>query len=87
MAERLRGRAAVTQRKRRLEAEPVCRDCKEQGIIRPATVPDHIVPLAKGGSDEDSNIRCLCDEHHRDRTAEQFGNRKRQAIGLDGWPT
>ena len=88
MNQRLRGRAAVAQRKRRLEAEPICRDCKEQGVKPPrlAVVPDHIKPLAHGGTDEDSNIRCLCAEHHRDRTAEQFGFRKRQAVGADGWP-
>jgi 5-methylcytosine-specific restriction protein A len=86
MVERLRGRRAVEQRKRRLRDEPLCRDCKEQGIITPATVPDHIVPLAKGGTDDDSNIRCLCAECHDARTREQFGHRKRVEIGADGWP-
>lgn len=53
MAERLRGRRAVAQRLRRLQAEPLCRDCASAGIVRGATVPDHIVPLAHGGSDEE----------------------------------
>ena len=35
-------------------AEPLCRDCATAGIVREATVPDHIVPLTHGGSDEDS---------------------------------
>lgn len=87
MTQRLRGRRAVEQRKRRLQNEPLCRDCKSAGIIRAATVPDHIIPLAQGGLDIDDNIRCLCDDCHKVRTAEQFGHRKRQAIGLDGWPT
>lgn len=87
MTERLRGRKAVEQRKRRLRDEPLCRDCKAKGQVRAATVPDHIVPLAKGGTDDDSNIRCLCAECHRARTAEQFGHRHKQAIGTDGWPT
>ena len=86
MAERLRGRAAVAQRLRRLRAEPLCRDCAAKGRIRAATVPDHIVPLTKGGSDEDSNIRCLCADCHQARTAEQFGQRRRVAVGFDGWP-
>lgn len=88
MAERLRGRAAVKQRKRRLAAEPLCRDCREQGIIPPrlATVPDHIVPLAQGGTDDDTNVRCICAEHHKVRTAEQFGHRVKVRIGENGWP-
>jgi len=54
--------------------------------VTAATVPDHIVPLSKGGSDDDSNIRCLCDDCHLARTAEQFGHRRRRTIGRDGWP-
>lgn len=83
---RLRGRAAVEQRRRRLMAEPLCRDCKARGKVTASTVPDHIVPLAHGGSDDDSNIRCLCQPCHEARTAEQFGYRRRQTIGVDGWP-
>lgn len=86
MAVRLRGRAAVIQRLRRLRTEPLCRDCAAKGRIREATVPDHIVPLTKGGSDEDSNIRCLCADCHQARTAEQFGFRRRVGTGIDGWP-
>lgn len=86
IAERARGRKAVEQRKRRLMAEPLCRICMSKGKITASTVPDHIVPLALGGSDTDDNIRCLCADCHRDVTAEQFGYRKRVQIGNDGWP-
>lgn len=86
MAERLRGSAGAKQRLRRLRAEPLCRICKANGRITAATVPDHIIPLAKGGTDDDSNVRCLCADCHRDVTAEQFGQRKRVTIGRDGWP-
>jgi 5-methylcytosine-specific restriction protein A len=86
MAERQRGRRAVAQRLRRLRAEPLCRDCAARDIVREATVPDHIVPLTKGGSDDDTNIRCLCADCHRTRTAEQFGLRRTVATGPDGWP-
>ncbi|OYU02269.1 MAG: HNH endonuclease [Sphingomonadaceae bacterium PASS1] len=83
---RLRGRAGVAQRVRRLRVEPLCRDCAAKGIIRAATVPDHIVPLVHGGSDDDSNIRCLCAGCHARHTAAQFGHRRTVAVGPDGWP-
>lgn len=86
MAKRLRGRAAVIQRRRRLQIEPLCRDCAAKGLVCEATVPDHILPLAKGGSEDDSNIRCLCAECHQLRTAEQFGFRRRIKVNADGWP-
>jgi 5-methylcytosine-specific restriction protein A len=83
---RIRGRRAVALRKRRLYNEPLCRMCKAEGRTTIATVPDHIVPLAKGGEDVDSNIRCLCAKHHDQVTREEFGHRKRVTIGADGWP-
>lgn len=84
--QRLRGRRAVEQRRRRLAAEPLCRDCTAKGLIVPSTVPDHIEPLSQGGADTDDNIRCLCDPCHKRRTEEQFGHRTTQEIGVDGWP-
>lgn len=84
---RLRGRAAVEQRKRRLRrTNGLCEDCLAQKRIIPATIVDHVVPLAKGGPDTDENTRNLCDEHNAKRTSEQFGYRYRPRIALDGWP-
>jgi 5-methylcytosine-specific restriction protein A len=83
---RIRGRKGQKLRIQRLAREPMCRDCRAKGILRLASVPDHIIPLAQGGTDTDNNVRCLCDECHRKRTAEQFGMKYRPAIGKDGWP-
>lgn len=83
---RLSGRAGMRQRRRRLDNEPLCRDCIAKGRVTQSEVPDHIVPLSQGGSDTDDNIRCLCRPCHADRTAEQFGFRKKQKVGADGWP-
>lgn len=66
---RARGRKGVEQRKRRLLAEPLCRHCRAKGILRPSTVPDHIIPLAQGGDDDDGNIQCLCDDCHKIKSA------------------
>jgi 5-methylcytosine-specific restriction protein A len=87
MTERLRGRAGVAQRKRRLaRTNGLCEMCLAEGKTVIATVVDHRIPLALGGSDEDENTRNLCDAHNDKVTAEQFGHRERQAIGSDGWP-
>lgn len=84
---RIKGRKAVALRRQRLRDEPLCRDCLElRGLFVPATVPDHIKPLAHGGTEDPENIRCLCAECHRKRTAEQFGKKPRPRFGPDGWP-
>lgn len=85
---RLRGRAAVAQRDRRLRrTNYLCEMCLPD-VVRIADVVDHTIPLAHGGTDEDSNTRNLCDDHHRQVTAEQFGHqyREHKSIGRDGWP-
>jgi 5-methylcytosine-specific restriction protein A len=83
---RIQGRAGVELRKRRLAREPLCRDCKAKGNYTASTVPDHIIPLALGGEDIDTNIRCLCGPCHDRRTAEQFKRKITVEIGVDGWP-
>ena len=87
MAERLRGRAGVEQRKRRLaRTNGLCERCLEEGRTRIATVVNHKVPLIHGGSDEDENTENLCRPHDIKATAKQFGFKPRQAIAPDGWP-
>jgi 5-methylcytosine-specific restriction protein A len=83
---RIQGRAGMKLRRRRLNAQPLCQDCLRKGLTTLATTPDHIIPLAKGGTDTDDNIRCLCGPCHEVRTAEQFGYRVKKRIGPDGWP-
>ena len=84
---RLRGRAGVAQRDRRLSrTNYLCEDCLAEGRTAIATVVDHIVPLALGGPDTDDNTRNLCDEHNRKRTAEQFGHAYRHGCDEDGRP-
>lgn len=68
LVKRPRGRAGAELRANRLINEPLCRDCVEDGIERPSEEVDHIIPLSKGGSDDDANIRCLCRGCHARRT-------------------
>lgn len=87
MAERLRGRKAVEVRLGRLKrTHGLCEDCQSKGRTEVAKAVDHIVPLALGGSEDDSNTRNLCHSCHQARTAEQFGHRIRIGASNDGWP-
>jgi 5-methylcytosine-specific restriction protein A len=92
---RLRGRAGVAQRLRRLKrTKGLCERClglnrwqgKGTGRIEPATVVNHIIPLDHGGSDEDENTENLCPDCDKFVTAEQFGFKQSVVIGIDGWP-
>lgn len=84
--ERIRGRAGVALRKLRLSrTHGLCEDCLTKGLVKAASVVDHIKPLALGGEDVDSNTRNLCNPCHDKRTAEQFGHKHKPTIGADGW--
>ena len=63
----------------------LCERCAERGRTAEATRVDHILPLAMGGSDEDSNTRNLCEPCHLEVTSEQFGHAAPRAPrGVDG---
>ncbi len=83
---RTTGRTLQRLRERILRADPLCRACRAAGRIRPATELDHIVPLFKGGTDDDANLQGLCADCHADKTREDLGQRKRSAVGVDGVP-
>jgi hypothetical protein len=44
--------------------EPLCRLCLSAGKIEPATVVDHITPIAEGGTHETDNLMPLCKRCH-----------------------
>lgn len=57
--------AALTRARQELFARsPLCAQCLARGRVTLATIRDHIVPLAFGGEDEDSNIQALCAACH-----------------------
>jgi len=58
-----------------LRVWPLCAVCGD-----PGTHVDHILALARGGSNAESNLQTLCAVHHSQKTAAQdggFGNRRR----------
>jgi 5-methylcytosine-specific restriction protein A len=57
---RIRGRRLQLLRKRLFDKNPLCVVCQQQGKVRVATIRDHIIPLAEGGQDIESNTQGLC---------------------------
>lgn len=85
--ERLRGRAGMVQRLRRLKrTHGLCEMCLAEGRTVIASVVNHKIPLSLGGSDDDENTENLCRQHDLEVTAKQFGFEQKVEIGADGWP-
>lgn len=68
---RLRGRDGMARRRRVLSRQPTCVLCTEAGRLGWSTVADHIIPLAEGGVDSESNLQGLCEPCHRAKTADE----------------
>lgn len=81
---RIRGRKGQELRRRRLAREHLCRHCLEQGRYVASTVPDHILPLYKGGTDTEDNIQCLCEDCHTIKTARDLGYKEVATFTQDG---
>lgn len=64
----------------------LCQACLAKGRPTPARHVDHIVPKAKGGTDDEANLQSLCVPCHDEKTARDKGLRLKVAIGVDGWP-
>jgi 5-methylcytosine-specific restriction protein A len=85
-AHRLRGWKGQQRRARWLSRFPLCKHCEAKGRVRLGVIVDHVVPLAKGGADDDSNLQTLCAECDKLKTAADLGHRIKPTTGLDGWP-
>jgi len=59
----------LQEARRKLFAEqPLCVECMKHGRWREATERDHIIPLAAGGRDDESNTQGLCKPCHRSKS-------------------
>ena len=74
-------RHRILERDKRL-----CRACWRKGLITVATHVDHIVPKARGGGDEETNLQSLCEPCHSLKTIEDAGGKPKPRFGVDGWP-
>jgi 5-methylcytosine-specific restriction protein A len=66
----------------------LCQPCKRKGKVTAGNQVDHIKPKAKGGTDAEGNLECICEACHKAKTAQDNGKayRPKPRIGIDGWP-
>lgn len=83
---RLTGWKLQQMRAQKIRENPLCLHCLQKGITRLGDELDHIVPVSKGGSNEESNLQLLCTECHATKTISDLGQKPKPKIGLDGWP-
>ena len=61
-----------------LKRNPLCIQCKKEGIIHPSEVTDHIVPISEGGEIwNPTNWQPLCKSHHNSKSASERNRKQR----------
>jgi 5-methylcytosine-specific restriction protein A len=58
---------------------PLCAECERQGRVTLATQRDHIIPLAEGGKDDETNEQGLCHECHEVKSLAEAQRGRRRA--------
>lgn len=55
-----------------LREHPVCVACEARGVLTPAVVVDHIVPIKRDGARFDpAGLQALCVSHHNAKSARE----------------
>ena len=52
-----------------LRQYPLCVHCMAEGRATQAAEVDHVVPLSRGGADQEHNFQSLCVDHHAAKSA------------------
>ena len=77
-------------RRQKLQRNPLCEFCLEEGRIEPATEVDHKIPINQGGDPFPrlDDLTSLCAPHHNAKSrAEQLGgNYVRKGCDIAGRP-
>lgn len=77
-------------RKHLIETVVLCEECTRNGRLGVlGTVADHVIPKAKGGSDERGNYQLLCDDCSEAKGLADKGQQAKPLGGADrsGRPT
>lgn len=85
-------------RNRKMEANPLCERCQEQGYVRSARCVHHIVPVESGRTDDEcralayrwTNLQSLCYEchkeiHHRMGKDTKENHQQRERDKVQAW--
>lgn len=85
--ERIRGRRLQARRMAYFQDNPLCKHCQAKGKVREARQLDHIIPLDKGGSEDDpANWQGLCVECHRIKSLRDMNSNKLEyGAGRPNW--
>ena len=67
------GRRWGKLRKWFLGEHPLCESCKATGKLREAECVDHVIPLARGGTNDETNLQSLCNRCHSVKTSTEDG--------------
>lgn len=54
-------------RERYIRSHPLCEDCLESGRLTPAAEVHHLLPLSRGGTHDEENLRALYRSCHNKR--------------------
>jgi 5-methylcytosine-specific restriction endonuclease McrA len=85
-------------RRLKLQSNPLCEACLQMGMVTPAEVVDHCIPISKAGREQRlaweafpalERLASLCAPHHNQKTrAEQLGEKDWLYKGCDvrGYP-
>lgn len=57
---RIRGTHLQRLRRQLFERQPLCVECDKVGRVSIATIRDHIIPIAEGGTEAEANTQALC---------------------------
>ena len=75
------GRHWARLRLMHLAREPLCRHCMARGRLTGAAEVDHILPLAQGGTNDDTNLQSLCKRCHSRKTIGETNAKRRVVAG------
>ncbi|MBO6280730.1 MAG: HNH endonuclease [Bacilli bacterium] len=68
------------RRDRYAQAHPLCEECLKQGRLTPMEEVHHILPIDRGGTDDESNLMSLCHSCH-EKIHVALGDRKYKPEG------